>query len=93
MFSVLAVVTCLGPIAGNPLFRQLYNVTLNNFPGSIYILFAALQFAALSGNFLVFIKRTNVNEDPSGVTGHQNNDDVTVSQKNIHQEETVSTRL
>ena len=91
MFSVLAVVTCLGPIAGNPLFRQLYNFTLNDFPGAIYILFAALQFVALCGNFFVFMTRNKVKGGPSDVTGHQNNDDVRLEKS--HQEERTSTRL
>jgi hypothetical protein len=41
VFSLLSVIASVAPIAGNPLFRQLYNKTLNTFPGAIFLLFGS----------------------------------------------------
>ena len=37
VFSILAVLASLGPVAGNAMFRQLYNNTIATFPGSIFL--------------------------------------------------------
>jgi PCFT/HCP family folate transporter-like MFS transporter 1/3 len=57
VFSILAVVAALAPVAGNPMFRQLYNATLETFPGAIFLLAASLLFVAPAGNFFIYIKR------------------------------------
>ena len=45
----------MAPVAGNPIFRQLYNETLASFPGAIFLLAAALLLPAMAGNFLIYI--------------------------------------
>ncbi len=57
VFSILAVIAAVAPVAGNPIFRQLYNQTLGSFPGSIFLLAAALLLPAMMGNFLIYINR------------------------------------
>ncbi len=63
VFSLLAVVAALTPVAGNPMFRQLYDATLQDFPGAIFILAGSLCLVAAFGNLFLFAKRdemTNV---------------------------------
>jgi hypothetical protein len=60
MFSVLAVVSAITPIGGNPLFRQLYNYTMSTFPGAFFLLFAALHFVAAVLTLMVYFKRQEI---------------------------------
>ena len=57
VFSILAVVAALAPVAGNPLFRQLYNGTLETFPGAIFLLAASLLLVSTAINFFIYTKR------------------------------------
>jgi PCFT/HCP family folate transporter-like MFS transporter 1/3 len=59
-FALLAVVSSLTLIAGNPAFRQLYNETIGTFPSAIFLLFAALQALAVFSNFFVYFKRHEI---------------------------------
>jgi len=66
-FSILAVVAALGPVAGNPVFRQLYNATIDTFPGSIFLLAASITLVAMAGNFFIYTKRDkllDIEEEP-----------------------------
>jgi hypothetical protein len=56
-FSILAVIAALAPVAGNPLFRQLYNLTIDTFPGSIFVLGSAL--GSILQNFISSEKTSN----------------------------------
>jgi hypothetical protein len=61
----------VAPVAGNPVFRQLYNKTLDTFPGAVFLLFAAVLFLAGAVNLsLYFMRRKMIRpepEDPSGI--------------------------
>ena len=57
VFSLLALVAAIGPVIGNPIFRQLYNNTIDTFPGSIYLLAAAMLLMATTGNFFIYTQR------------------------------------
>jgi hypothetical protein len=65
VFSILAVVASVAPIGGNPVFRQLYNSTLNVFPGAVFLLFAALFFLAGTVNLFLYFMRDKINNDDS----------------------------
>jgi MFS-type transporter involved in bile tolerance (Atg22 family) len=56
-FAILSVVATLASFAGNPLFRQLYNVTMADFPGAVFVLFGCLQLVASLCSLCVFFKR------------------------------------
>jgi hypothetical protein len=56
-FSILAVIAALVPVASNPLYRQLYDSTMDSFPGAIFLLTAALYLAAAIGNLLLYFQR------------------------------------
>jgi len=60
MFSLIALVSALVPIGGNPLFRQLYNFTLSSFPGAFFILFALLHCIAAGFSITVYFKRKHI---------------------------------
>jgi MFS-type transporter involved in bile tolerance (Atg22 family) len=60
MFALVAVVATLASFAGNPLYRQLYNLTMADFPGAIFLLFGGLHFAAAIFSFVVFSKRQSL---------------------------------
>ena len=47
-------------MAGNPIFRELYNHTLDTFPSAVYLLCAALLVVASVGNLTIFIKRKSI---------------------------------
>ena len=48
------------PVAGNPLFRQLYNQTLDSFPSAIFILSSAFLSVAAIGNLTLYLKRNQI---------------------------------
>jgi PCFT/HCP family folate transporter-like MFS transporter 1/3 len=60
VFSVLAVIAALAPVAGNPIYRQLYNSTLKTFPGAIFLLASCMMLVACLGNFIVYMKRQHL---------------------------------
>lgn len=57
VFSFLAVLASLAPVAGNPMFRQLYNATLNSQPGAIFFLFGAILLCSALGNLYLYFMR------------------------------------
>jgi MFS family permease len=57
VFSILAVVAALAPVAGNPIFRQLYNATIDTFPGAFFLLGASLMLVATLSNALIYTQR------------------------------------
>jgi len=76
VFSILAVIASVAPIGGNPVFRQLYNKTLDTFPGAIFLLFAALlALAGMVNLFLYFMRgkidHRAVGEDQQEVQGQE----------------------
>jgi MFS family permease len=64
VFSLLAILAALAPVAGNPIFRQLYNKTMDTIPGSIFILGAALLFLAGVSNIFIFTQRSKLEYEP-----------------------------
>jgi len=59
-YSFLAVLAALAPVAGNPLFRQLYNATLDTFPGAIFLLYGAILFCPAMGNLFLYFMRSEM---------------------------------
>jgi hypothetical protein len=57
VFSILAVIAALAPVAGNPIFRQLYNATIDTFPGAIFTLGSALLLLATFINVFIYTQR------------------------------------
>jgi MFS transporter, PCFT/HCP family, solute carrier family 46, member 3 len=57
VYSFLAVLASLAPVAGNPLFRQLYNATLDTFPGAIFLLYGAILLCSAIGNLYLYFMR------------------------------------
>ena len=60
VFSFLAVIAALAPVAGNPMFRQLYDATLKTFPGAAFLLAGFMMMLAAFGNLVVFSKRRHL---------------------------------
>lgn len=67
VFSVLAVLAALAPVAGNPIFRQLYNSTLERFPGAAFLLAGLMMLVAALGNLVIYFNRNNLVEDVEAV--------------------------
>ena len=63
VFSILAVVAALGPVAGNPIFRQLYNATIDTFPGAFFLLGSLLMLVATLSNVLIYTQRHKLAPD------------------------------
>ena len=57
VFSMIAIIASIAPIGGNPFFRQLYNKTIDTFPGAIFLLYAGLLFLAALGNLYLYFMR------------------------------------
>ena len=64
-FSILAVIAALAPVAGNPLFRQLYDATLDSFPGAIFHLAGAFCLTAALGNLYLYFQRDEIKNGES----------------------------
>ena len=60
VFSFLAIISAFGPMAGNPVFRQLYNYTLSIYPGAMFLCFAAFLFIAVCAMGFVYFKRHEI---------------------------------
>jgi MFS-type transporter involved in bile tolerance (Atg22 family) len=70
VFSLLSILSALVPIGGNPLFRQLYNKTLKNFPGAIFLLYGSILFFSAAGNlFLYFMRHKIKTENRANIEG------------------------
>ena len=81
-FSILAVIAALAPVAGNPLYRQLYDATIDSFPGAIFLLTAALYMAAAIGNLFLYFQRDEL------INGESNNN----VKSNQEEEESKTTK-
>lgn len=57
MFSALAIFAALMPLMSNPIFRQLYNHTLDTFPAAEILLATAILTTSAILNFVVYIHR------------------------------------
>ena len=66
VFSILSVIASVAPIGGNPVFRQLYNKTIDTFPGAIFILFAALLSLAGMVNLFLYFMRDKIDHRAEG---------------------------
>ena len=60
VFSLLAVISAVAPMIGNPIFRQLYNFTLAIYPGAMFLILAAFLFVAVCANAFVYFKRSEM---------------------------------
>ena len=60
VFSLFAVAASIAPIGGNPIFRQLYNKTMDTFPGAIFLLCAGLLFLAACVNLFSYFMRLKI---------------------------------
>lgn len=61
-FSLLALVSSVGPLIGSPAFRQLYNFTLNFCPGMSFYVSAGLTALAAAANVLIYFKREHLRQ-------------------------------
>ena len=52
------------PMLGNPVFRELYNFTLDSFPSAFIILAASGLTLAAIMNFVVFTQRWRIDKIP-----------------------------
>ena len=75
MFSILSILLSLTFMISNPIVRQLYNKTIDSFPGSFLLLMAAMLTVAGFGNLFTYLKQNKV-ELPS-----QNSDDNLISKE------------
>jgi hypothetical protein len=64
VFSLLAIMASLAPVAGNPIFRQLYNKTLNYFPGAIFLLYGAILMVSAAINLYLYFKKQEFRTEP-----------------------------
>jgi len=64
VFSLLAIMASLAPVAGNPIFRQLYNKTLNDFPGAIFLLYGAILMVSAAINLYLYFKKQEFRTEP-----------------------------
>ncbi len=62
VFSLLAIISAVGPMAGNPVFRQLYNYTISIYPGAMFLCFAALLFVAMCATGFVYFKSSEIDQ-------------------------------
>ncbi len=62
IYSLLAIVSAVAPMIGNPVFRQIYNFTLNSYPGAMFFVFAGTVAIAAASNVIVFLNRNHLNE-------------------------------
>jgi PCFT/HCP family folate transporter-like MFS transporter 1/3 len=62
VFSLLAIISAVGPMVGNPVFRQLYNYTISIYPGTMFLFFAALLFVAMSAAGFVYFKSSEIDQ-------------------------------
>ena len=65
VFSILAVTAALAPVAGNPIFRQLYNETMDSFPGAIFLLAAGFIWLTAGANLFLYTQRDKLELEPS----------------------------
>ena len=63
MFSALAILAALMPIAGNPAFRQLYNHTLDTFPAAEILLASAVALSTAIINFVLYTQKSKLKSD------------------------------
>ena len=61
-FSLLALVSAVAPMFGNPAFRQLYNYTLDYCPGMFLYVSAGITTIAAAANIFIFIKRDHLRQ-------------------------------
>jgi hypothetical protein len=79
VFSALAILGAFAPMASNPIFRQLYNQTLDTFPAAEILLAAAIMLVSSMLNFVVYTQRWRIlpkeptSEIQIDVYGGQNN--------------------
>ena len=66
VFSAIAFLSGLMPIASNPAFRQLYDRTLDTFPGAFLIMSAAIGLVLAVANFYLYTHRGNMLVDRKG---------------------------
>lgn len=65
VFSILAVLAALAPVASNPITRQLYNETIGSFPGAIFLLGAGMLWLTAGANLFIYTQRSKLNIEPS----------------------------
>ena len=56
MYSIQSIVIALAFLASNPIVRNLYDQTLDSFPGAYLLLNASLLVLSGFGNFFIFAK-------------------------------------
>ena len=60
MYSSVAFVAALVPLAGHPAYKQLFNATIRDFPGAYFLLTSGVLLVALACNTYIFTKRDNL---------------------------------
>ncbi len=60
MFSILSILLSITFMISNPIVRQLYNKTIDNFPGAFLLLIAALLVVSGFVNFFVYFKESKL---------------------------------
>ena len=69
MFSIQSILISLAFMISNPIVRQLYNKTIENFPGAFLLLNASVLLLAGCGNLFIYSKRKHV--EVNGVVSGQ----------------------
>ena len=60
MFSILSILLSLTFMISNPIVRQLYNETIESFPGAFLLLMAAMLTVSGFGSLFVYLKQNKV---------------------------------
>ena len=63
VFSLLTCISSLVPVGGNPLLRQVYNATLDKFPGAIFLLYGSIIVLAAIGNLFIYSMRQEIKKE------------------------------
>ena len=68
LFSGVAILSAVAPLLSNPVYRKLYDLTLDTFPSAFLLLSASIALMQFCGNFVVFTQRKRIKRGNPG--GH-----------------------
>ncbi len=66
IFSVIAFLAALMPILGNPMYRALYNATIDTFPSAYFLFSASIVSVICFACFFVYTRRREMLFDRRG---------------------------
>ena len=59
IYASVGIVASIAPLLSNPAYRTLYNLTIDNFPGAIFLLAGFKNIAIVVIFAIIFMKRSN----------------------------------